>query len=139
MGLPYRGSDTLPAELSELRQRQQHNGDDWVVDSDKELSSPERPMVDKKHDEWKRRKTKGASPFFPEQLTNILLDVTRFAGDDTLGSYSGTLKEFIINLQLNLRTAIAAEDAFPKSAEFEGTIRVLFEDRAQEALERKSK
>lgn len=65
MGLPYRGIDTLPAELSELRQRQ-HNGDGWVVDSDKELSSPEQPMVDKKHKERKRRKTKGASPLFPE-------------------------------------------------------------------------
>ena len=38
-----------------------------------------------------------------------------FAGDDTLGGYSGALKEFIINLQLNLRTVIATEDAFPKS------------------------
>lgn len=62
-----------------------------------------------------------------------------FAGDDTLGGYSGTLKEFIINLQLNLRTSIATEDAFPKSPEYEGTIRMLFEDRAQEAFERESK
>ena len=66
MGLPCRGIDTLPAELSELRQRQQHNGDSWVVDSDKELSSPEQPMSDKKHSERKRRKTKGAPPLFPE-------------------------------------------------------------------------
>ena len=72
-------------------------------------------------------------------MANVLLDSTRFAGDDTLRSYSGTLKEFIINLQLNLRTAIATEDAFPKSSEFEGTIRALFEDRAQEAFEKKSK
>ena len=66
MGLPYHGSDTLPAELSELQQRQQHNGDDWVVDSDKELSSPEQPMLDKKHNERKRRKTRGAPPLFLE-------------------------------------------------------------------------
>ena len=71
-------------------------------------------------------------------MANVLLDLTRFAGDDTLRSYSGALKEFIINLQLNLRTAIATEDAFPKSPEFEGTIRALFEDRAQEAFEKKS-
>ena len=119
--------------------RGRHNEDGEILDSDRELSPTEKPIADKKHKERKRRKTKGECPLFLELLANVLLDSTHFAGDDTLGSYSGTLKEFIINLQLNLRTAIATEDAFPKSFEFEDSIRALFEDRAQEALERKSK
>ena len=61
-----------------------------------------------------------------------------FVGDDTLGGYSGNLKDFLINLQLFLRTTIVTEDAFPKSSDFERIIRALFEDKAQEALERKS-
>ena len=69
-------------------------------------------MADK-HKERKRRKTKGMCPLLLEQMANILLYLTRFAGDDTLGNYSGTLKELIIGLQLNLRTAIATDDAFP--------------------------
>ena len=87
----------------------------------------------------KWRKTKGAPTFLLEcHLANILLDGTRFVGDDTLGGYSDILKDFLINLQLFLRTTIATEDAFPKSADFERIIRALFEDKAQEALERKS-
>ena len=118
--------------------RERHNEDGEVLDSDRELSTAEKPTADK-HKERKRRKTKGMCPLLLEQLANILLDLTRFAGDDTLGNYSGTLKELIIGLQLNLRTAIATDDAFPKSSEFEGTIRALFEDRAQEAFEKRSK
>ena len=72
-------------------------------------------------------------------LANILLDGTRFAGDDTLGGYSGILKDFLINLQLFLRTTIATEDAFPKSTDFERIMRALFEEKAQEALKNKSK
>ena len=117
-------------------QRDQHDGD---IGSERGLSSPEPPVRNNKcRKGQKRRKTKGAPTFLLDCLANILLDGTRFVGDDTLGGYSDTLKDFLINLQLFLRTIIATEDAFPKSTDFERIIRQLFEDKAQEALERKS-
>ena len=116
-------------------QRDQHDGD---ISSERGLSSPEPPVRNNKPRKGlKRRKTKGAPTFLLECLANILLDGTRFVGDDTLGGYSDTLKGFLINIQLFLRTIIATEDAFPKSTDFERIIRQLFEDKAQEALERK--
>ena len=117
--------------------RKQHNGD--IVSSEKGPSSPELPTGDNRRRRGRKwRKTEGASTLPLECLANILLDGTRFAGDDTLGGYSGILKDFLINLQLFLRTTIATEDAFPKSTDFERIIRELFEDKAQEALDRKS-
>ena len=125
----------LPAELMDLR-RKQHDHD--IVSPEREFSSPEPPAGDKKRRKGrKRRRTEGASTSYLERLANILLDGTRFAGDNTLGGYSGNLKDFLINLQLFLRTTIATEDAFPKSTDFERIIRALFEDKAQEALENK--
>ena len=116
--------------------REQHNDD---IGSESGLSSPELPAGDNKRRKGrKRRKTEGAPASSLECLANILLDGTRFVGDDTLGGYSDILKDFLINLQLFLRTTIATEDAFPKSSDFERIIRALFEDKAQEALERKS-
>ena len=115
-------------------QQDQHDGD---IGSERGFSSPE-PPVNKRRKGQKRRKTKGTPTFLLECLANILPDGTRFVGDDTLGGYSDTLKDFLINLQLFLRTIIATEDAFPKSTDFERIIRQLFEDKAQEALERKS-
>ena len=117
-------------------QREQHDND---IGSESGLSSPELPAGGNGYRKGrKRRKTKGAPTSSLECLANILLDGTRFVGDDTLGGYSDTLKDFLINLQLFLRTTIATEDAFPKSSDFERIIRALFEDKAQEALERKS-
>lgn len=117
--------------------RKQYKGD--ILGSERGLSSPELPTGDNRLKKGrKRRKTEGAPTSLPECSANILLDGTRFAGDDTLGGYSGTLKDFLINLQLFLRTTIATEDAFPKSTDFERIIRELFKDKAQEALERKS-
>ena len=127
--------EPLSAESTGL-QREQHDGD---IGSERGLGSPEPPAGDNERRKGrKRRKTEGAPTFLLEYLADILLDGTRFVGDDTLGGYSDTLKDFLINLQLFLRTTIATEDAFPKSADFERIIRALFEDKAQEALERKS-
>ena len=124
-------------ELTDLRQKQYDND---IVGPERELNSPEPPSGGNKQRKGrKRRRTEGASTFLFERLANILLDGTRFAGDDTLGGYSGVLKDFLINLQLFLRTTIATEDAFPKSTDFERIIRALFEEKAQEALENKSK
>ena len=117
-------------------QREQHNDD---ISSESGFSSPELPAGNNKCRKGrKRRKTEGAPTSSLDCLANILLDGMRFVGDDTLGGYSGNLKDFLINLQLFLRTTIATEDAFPKSSDFERIIRALFEDKAQEALERKS-
>ena len=117
--------------------QQEQNDDNIGFESG--LGSPELPAGDNKRRKGrKRRKTEGASTSPLERLANILPDGTRFAGDNTLGGYSGNLKDFLINLQLFLRTTIATEDAFPKSTDFERIIRALFEDKAQEALERKS-
>ena len=127
--------EPLPAESTGLQQ-EQHDGD---IGSEKGLGSPEPPAEDnecRKGRKW--RKTEGAPTSSLDCLANILLDGMRFVGDDTLGGYSGNLKDFLINLQLFLRTTIATEDAFPKSSDFERIIRALFEDKAQEALERKS-
>ena len=122
---------------AESTQREQHNDD---VGSESGLSPLELPAGDNKCRKGrKRRKTEGAPTSSLECLADILLDGTRFAGDDTLGGYSGNLKDFLINLQLFLRTTIATEDAFPKSTDFERIIRALFEEKAQEALENKSK
>ena len=127
--------EPLSAESTGL-QREQHDDD---IGSESGPSPPEPPAGDNKRRKGrKRRRTEGASTFLFERLANILLDGTRFAGDDTLGGYSGVLKDFLINLQLFLRTTIVTEDAFPKSSDFERIIRALFEDKAQEALERKS-
>ena len=125
------------AELTDLQRKQRDND---IVGPERELSSSELPAGDSKHRKRrKRRRTEGASTSSLNCLANILLDGTRFAGDDTLGGYSGILKDFLINLQLFLRTTIATEDAFPKSADFERIVRALFEEKAQEALENKSK
>ena len=127
--------EPLPAEPTGLQQ-EQHSGD---IGSEGGLGSPEPPVGDDKHRKGrKRRKTEGVHTSSLDCSANILLDGTRFVGDDTLGGYSDTLKDFLINLQLFLRTIIATEDAFPKSTDFERIIRQLFEDKAQEALERKS-
>ena len=126
-----------PSELTDLW-RKQHDND--ILGAEGELSSSEPPAGDSKRRKGrKRRRTEGASTTSSlECLANILLDGNRFAGDDTLGGYSGILKDFLINLQLFLRTTIATEDAFPKSTDFERIIRALFEEKAQEALEKKS-
>ena len=124
-----------PSELTDLRQKQ-HDND--ILGAEGELSSSEPPAGDSKRRKGrKRRRTEGVSTSSLDCLANILLDGARFAGDDTLGGYSGILKDFLINLQLFLRTTIATEDAFPKSTDFERIIRALFEDKAQEALENK--
>ena len=112
--------ESLSAELKDL-QREQHDGD--IISSERGLSSPEPPIGDNERRKGrKRRKTEGASTSPLERLANILPDGTRFAGDNTLGGYSGNLKDFLINLQLFLRTTIATEDAFPKSTDFERII-----------------
>ena len=124
-------------ELTDLR-RKQHDND--ILGAEGELSSSEPPAGDSKRRKGrKRRRTEGVSTSSIDCLANILLDGARFAGDDTLGGYNGILKDFLINLQLFLRTTIATEDAFPKSTEFERIVRALFEEKAQEALENKSK
>ena len=121
---------------AESTQRELHNDD---VGSESGLSPLEPTAGDNKSRKGrKRRKTEGAPTSSLECLADILLDGTRFAGDDTLGGYSDMLKNFLINLQLFLRTTIATEDAFPKTTDFERIIRALFEDKVQEALERKS-
>ena len=66
-----------------------------------------------------------------------MVDRERFKGDDTLGAYSGELKEFLSYIQQTLRVLILCEDAFPKSIDFEKTIKSAFEVKAQEAFEAK--
>ena len=65
-----------------------------------------------------------------------MVDETRFRGDDTIGGYSGPYKELLICLQLELKISILVEDAFPKSIDFERTIKAIFEAKTREAFER---
>ena len=67
-----------------------------------------------------------------------MIDGTRFEGDDTLGAYRGEMKDFIIDLQLNLRHLIVSRDAFPKSNEFEKGIKFMWDGKAEDALRMKS-
>ena len=126
--------DYSSAELMDLRWKQ-HDSD--IVGSERELDPPAGDS--KRRRGRKRRRTEGVSNSSHDYLANIMPDGARFAGDDTLRGYSGVLKDFLINLQLFLRTTIATEDAFPKSTDFERIVRALFEEKAQEALENKSK
>ena len=131
-------------ELRELQRERPAGGNNLQkrvhgdVDHARELSSPEPDIACKK--ERKRRKSKGvftSMPFYIATLTACGVDDARFAGDDTIGGYSGIFKEFLIDIQLHLRITIATEDAFPKTSEFERIIQALFESKAQEAINKK--
>ena len=67
-----------------------------------------------------------------------MIDGTRFEGDDTLGAYHGEMKDFIIDIQLNLKHLIVSRDAFPQSNEFEKGIKFMWEGKAEDALRMKS-
>ena len=66
-----------------------------------------------------------------------MIDETHFPGDDSMRGYDGQVKEFLFDLQLNLRHIILSEDEFPKSTDFERAIKFMFEAKAQEALQKK--
>ena len=70
-------------------------------------------------------------PFFPSGST-------RKKGNDTLGYYSGDLKQLLILVQLSCRKVIATEDAFPCPMQFNSTMERMFEQQMQQLLRRKS-
>ena len=116
--------------------------DDDDIDTNEVHSSNEeitthKPVVTQKARTRKWRLAKGMSTSSDQLwwLTNLLVDNERFKGDDTLGGYSGKLKEFLSFIQQFLRAWILCEDAFPKSIDFEKTIKSTFEAKAQEAFE----
>ena len=63
---------------------------------------------------------------------------TRKKGNDTLGYYSGDLKQLLILVQLSCRKVIATEDAFPCPLQFSSTVERMFEQQMQQSLQRKS-
>ena len=70
-------------------------------------------------------------PFFPSGSTCK-------KGNDTLGYYSGDLKQLLILVQLSCRKVIATEDAFPCPMQFNSTMERMFEQQMQQLLRRKS-
>ena len=70
--------------------------------------------------------------------TSFSLGGTRKKGNDTLGYYSGDLKQLLILVQLSCRKVIATEDAFPCPMQFNSTVERMFEQQMQQLLRRKS-
>lgn len=64
----------------------------------------------------------------------MLLDASRYEGDDTIKGYSGALQDLLIDAQMTLRVEICVTDAFPGPEEFEGAVDLMFDARAKHAV-----
>ena len=67
-----------------------------------------------------------------------MVDETCFKGDDTIRAYNGGVKDFLVYVQESLRVFILCEVAYPKATDFEKTVRIIFERKAQEVVNAKS-
>ena len=67
-----------------------------------------------------------------------MVDETRFRGDDTIRAYNGEDKDFLVYVQESLRIFIQCEVAYPKATDFEKTVKIIFERKAQEVVKAQS-
>ena len=62
-------------------------------------------------------------------------DCKRFKGDNTIGGYSGPLRDLLADVQMALRVELVVTDAFPDPEHFDQAMEILFGRKAGHMVE----
>ena len=62
-------------------------------------------------------------------------DCKRFKGDNTIGGYSGPLRDLLADVQMALRVELAVTDPFPDAEDFDRAMEDLFTRKAGHMVE----